>query len=525
MKKMIALLMALILTMSMFAGCASGDSSQSTTTPSTTTETVSISTENPIEATEAVVETEPVELPADYDEFDVFTYPGVEIIPTGGARDASRFLEKMGFEEMWLGYVAIADSIKIGVWGDVIVGQFIPKNSPNCLYNFRAEKADKLENKTNIQPLENVSVDQWDKLQSNSGAEGVCSAWWEAWHEETARDISIFFQPKTGNLYTFFTNKADWEDLTSSFLPSVVLMSDILRDEVKNTISEKNIPDDWNNICLDEFTLSVDGKPVTYQYRYGSSLDEWMHSEYNTDGWHRLPFNELWIEGNDYAVSPEYGYEFCVRGEVELGNNFISNEMLMINQSNDTHTFDTAVDANYNPSEFEIGSFYVANNVPMHVYGFNMYNKYNQALYEGGNGPMYRYSGWYVDYKMNTPLTIDGIGLREEDTEHMKFMLVPHYVPNSDNPLTYEKADGYPYGNDIEAIREAATELEVEFKPYAELPQFWSEYMNDILPDYGFGLVLNAKDIEGFETGVAYDICITYDDEVVYWLFMPEFTN
>lgn len=526
MKKLLAFILAIIMLCGIFPGCAAEKPAE--TVPEETA------------AEETQPETNDL---TGVDLFDIFDYPGVEEIHPGSYRACSTIPVSMGFEEMWLGYQTQPDSLRIGKMGDVLVGQF-SYNKSSVVWNFRAEKTDKLENRTGIEPGEDVSVHTGDPILPQAE---VQTFWWSTEVAGRYAGIEIYYFPKTGNQYTLFTGKSMFGG-GSGYAPGAILMD---HSDWKDDIC-RQVAADWNNVCIEEFTVDVGGKTLTYPYRYGSSLAEWMHSEYNTDGWFMIEHMEG--EGHDEAITNKLfdreedfyaPYKHVIFGSRLPMGEWSCNDFIYPHMATDDATrepfplvweYDIEKDFLNDPESFEVGSVYVVQNLPMHIYGFTMYNRqYVIPPCDEGSGPSYRFSNWKVKYGANSALTLVAIGLREEDTEHLNFLMVPHYVPAPDTASEeereaietgYKKANGYPYGNDLEAIRAVALELPFEAVPATELPEHFQHLtVQNRIPDYGFKLVFKPDQIENFGLDVPLDVCITYDDEIAYWLYMPGFTQ
>ena len=190
---------------SMLTGCGNtqdvaAEVSTEVTTPETTM---------PTETTTATENTEPTVPKIKFaNEFDILNNENVEQVKVAKLTEIYDILDNNGFTDIDPFLNTKKETVHIGMVDGIIVGQF-EVDLDNIVWNFRAEKAEKLENRTNLvipedAPTLDCSVDcyqivnyTWIVGENANGLVGI--------------DLHIAFCPETKNLYTFYT-KAVWKD-------------------------------------------------------------------------------------------------------------------------------------------------------------------------------------------------------------------------------------------------------------------------------------------------------------------------
>ena len=209
---------------SMLTGCGNPKD----VTPEVPTEVTTSETTMPTETT-ATETTEPTIPKIKFaNEFDILKNENVEQVKVAKLTEIYDILDNNGF----------VDIVHIGMVDGIIVGQF-EVDSDNIVWNFRAEKAEKLENRTNLVIPEDAEKLDWsvDNYQIDN------YSWFVGENSKglIAVELDIAFCPDTNNLYTFYT-KTIWENNGEDYfenpcvrLPTTILMS----PEYKSYIQER----------------------------------------------------------------------------------------------------------------------------------------------------------------------------------------------------------------------------------------------------------------------------------------------
>lgn len=141
-------------------------------------------------------------------EFNILKNENVEQVKVTQLTDIYDILDNNGFVDIDPFLNTKKDTVHIGTVDDIIVGQF-EVDLDNIVWNFRAEKAEKLENRTSLVIPEDAAKCDWsvDNYQIENynwfvgeNAKGLIGI-----------ELDIAFCPETKNLYTFYT-KTVWED-------------------------------------------------------------------------------------------------------------------------------------------------------------------------------------------------------------------------------------------------------------------------------------------------------------------------
>ena len=190
---------------SMLTGCGNtqdiaAEVSTEVTTPETTM---------PTETTTATENTEPTIPKIKFaNEFDILNNENVEQVKVAKLTEIYDILDNNGFTDIDPFLNTKKETVHIGMVDGIIVGQF-EVDLDNIVWNFRAEKAEKLENRTSLVIPEDAAKCDWsvDNYQIEN------YNWFVG---ENARgligiELDIAFCPETKNLYTFYT-KTVWED-------------------------------------------------------------------------------------------------------------------------------------------------------------------------------------------------------------------------------------------------------------------------------------------------------------------------
>lgn len=232
-KKSLAIVLAVIMIASMLTGCGSiQDVTTEVSTEVTTSETTM-----PTETT-AIENTEPTIPKIKFaNEFDILNNENVEQVKVAKLTEIYDILDNNGFTDIDPFLNTKKETVHIGMVDGIIVGQF-EVDLDNIVWNFRAEKAEKLENRTNLMIPEDAEKLDWsvDNYQIDN------YTWFVGENSKglIAVELDIAFCPDTKNLYTFYT-KTVWEDNDEGYFenPSVRGPDTILmRAEYKSYIRQ-----------------------------------------------------------------------------------------------------------------------------------------------------------------------------------------------------------------------------------------------------------------------------------------------
>ena len=190
---------------SMLTGCGNTqDVATEVSTEVTTPETTM-----PTETTTATENTEPTIPQIKFaNEFDILKNENVEQVKVAKLTEIYDILDNNGFTDIDPFLNTKKETVHIGMVDGIIVGQF-EVDLDNIVWNFRAEKADKLENRTNL-----VIPEDADKLDWSVDNYQIDNYTWFVGENSKgliAVELDIAFCPDTNNLYTFYT-KTIWEN-------------------------------------------------------------------------------------------------------------------------------------------------------------------------------------------------------------------------------------------------------------------------------------------------------------------------
>ena len=219
---------------SMLTGCGNPKD----VTPEVPTEVTTSETTMPTETT-ATETTEPTIPKIKFaNEFDILKNENVEQVKVAKLTEIYDILDNNGFVDIDPFLNTKKETVHIGTVDGIIVGQF-EVDMDDIVWNFRAEKAEKLENRTNL-----VIPEDADKLDWSVDNYQIDNYNWFVGENSKgliAVELDIAFCPETKNLYTFYT-KAIWENNGEDYFenPSVRLPTTILMSpEYKSYIKER----------------------------------------------------------------------------------------------------------------------------------------------------------------------------------------------------------------------------------------------------------------------------------------------
>lgn len=218
---------------SMLTGCGNPKD----VTPEVPAEVTTSETTMPTETT-ATQTTEPTIPKIEFaNEFDILKNENVEQVKVAKLTEIYDILDNNGFVDIDPFLNTKKETVHIGTVDGIIVGQF-EVDLDNIVWNFRAEKADKLENRTNL-----VIPEDADKLDWSVDNYQIYNYSWFVGENSKgliAVELDIAFCPDTNNLYTFYA-KTVWEDdgegnfeNPSLRLPTTILMSPEYKSYIKS---------------------------------------------------------------------------------------------------------------------------------------------------------------------------------------------------------------------------------------------------------------------------------------------------
>lgn len=233
--KYLAVVLAVITMAFILTAC--GNTQNVTTEVST--EVTTSETTMPTETTTAAENTEPTIPKIKFaNEFNILKNENVEQVKVSQLTEIYDVLDNNGFVDIDPFLNTKKETVHIGTVDGIIVGQF-EVDLDNIVWNFRAEKADKLENRTNLVIPEDAEKLDWsvDNYQIDN------YSWFVGENSKglIAVELDIAFCPDTQNLYTFYT-KTVWADNGEGYFenPSVRLPTTILMSpEYKSRIKER----------------------------------------------------------------------------------------------------------------------------------------------------------------------------------------------------------------------------------------------------------------------------------------------
>lgn len=220
-----------------------------------------------------------------------------EILPGLLMDDIEKWMENTEFIEIKLYQRTKWDTVRLGVFNDVAVAEMTMDGDTDLIWNVRMEKSDSHENKTSIIIPEHAQSDEW----INDSPEFPVK--WYNWDngDGTWTEMWIVYFADTKNLYTFYSNELvykytgdtpTYETITyrnSNRAPDAVLYN-IENDDfdMYNYVNQADVQKrkaNGDNLIFN-FRIKMIGRGTeTYQFELGMTLEQWVNSKYNTDGW------------------------------------------------------------------------------------------------------------------------------------------------------------------------------------------------------------------------------------------------
>lgn len=492
-----------------------GNTAGETTPPATTAPAIEpVSTEPPAETIPYV------ESGVDYNEFltnswdimDNVCIEEVPILPGLLLDDISYWMEETEFQEIKLHQRTHWNSVRLGVYEEIAVARISMLKSNNLdgetlVWNVRMEKSDSLKNKTSIEIPENASVsDIFVFNTKNKQHPGVLYSWDNG--DGTYTQMYQYYFENTHNLYTIYS-----KDVTagnSGRSPDVVL-SYIANDgkdyydypNYDAVLAGKNSAEP----VISNFRVRLlGGEEVTYQYQVGTNLAQWVHSEFNTDGWTTSAQEDSIIISSDDRYSlPAYSYPWRVMHAELHGPATAETDVIQYPYGSVQHT---GVE-----SELQIEGMYVFSPT------FHKTCDYRYGMTDLSDS-----------YSYNDTLLISGIGVTPEEVAGMEVIMIPHTeggktMEDIENNTTHNSAYGWPYGNDYATVKQKGTVLQLE---YSTIDDLGAEYA--VLKDFHLDQGIFTADYmplgdSNFSPYADTDIAIAWNGQIVYWVFLPQFYN
>lgn len=222
-------LMAAVILVAVMSSMLTGCGNTQDVATEVSTEVTTPETTMPTETTTATENTEPTIPKIKFaNEFDILQNENVEQVKVAKLTEIYDILDNNGFTDIDPFLNTKKETVHIGMVDGIIVGQF-EVDLDNIVWNFRAEKADKLENRTNL-----VIPEDADKLDWSVDNYQIDNYTWFVGENSKgliAVELDIAFCPDTNNLYTFYT-KTIWENNGEDYFenpsvrsPTTILMS------------------------------------------------------------------------------------------------------------------------------------------------------------------------------------------------------------------------------------------------------------------------------------------------------------
>lgn len=105
----------------------------------------------------------------------------------------------------------------------------------------------------------------------------------------TDGDVSLYYAEKTGNSYSLYCKNPYFVgEVSKQVYPNIIFGFDaehpVFSEEIYN-VTEKGFVHPLKTPLMLDFSIVTGEETKTYKYRFGSTMEEWVNSELNTDGW------------------------------------------------------------------------------------------------------------------------------------------------------------------------------------------------------------------------------------------------
>lgn len=127
---------------------------------------------------------------------------------------------------------------------------------------------------------------------------------------EYLSDVSLYYAEKTGNAYSLYCKNPYLEgEQPKQIYPNLIFGFDAedpaFSEEIYNTTEKGYFHPHRIPVMLD-FKIVTGEETKTYKYRFGSTLEAWVNSELNTDGWYYDNSKYCYISADGlYSINSE----------------------------------------------------------------------------------------------------------------------------------------------------------------------------------------------------------------------------
>ncbi len=303
-------LISLLLLAAFLVGCGKTETTAESVTETEILEVAaetSVATEASPETTETIEE-EPIVLPNVWDIVDNDGIEEIKLLRGLEIDDIDIWQKDSPFKEIKLYQRTIHKTLRLGTIGNVAVAEFVTNPdeyqtdydySADPVWNVRMEQSDSLQNNTGIEIPEDAWYAEYTLNRPNGKAVTVVCYDWpiEGDPNDTTAPIKtvelfIAYFEDTQNLYSIYTNEAvytwngEYWDNNMARGPYIVLS--YIKDDGPNYYdypAEYEIKAAAGKNDIRYFRIKRLSEVKTYQYVFGMTLEQWVNSEYNTDGW------------------------------------------------------------------------------------------------------------------------------------------------------------------------------------------------------------------------------------------------
>lgn len=337
-----------------------------------------------------------------------------------------------------------------------------------------------------------------------------------------------FYYPATGNLYNFVRES---QGILNTWFNTP---SNILNTEwqllLKHSLEKEIIPYGEFTVELNEFCVQYGEKLAIYQYRPGMSFSDWACSELNTDGW--IPWYEDSVLSPDRKHIASTGYLSLdeILGDGAVLNAEVFDGQLDHNHDREYHPVDGVSVEDMKSEKMEVVdrgninipvAHMVNARTPLCTPGFRILGR------EEGRAAYHSVEMANVGYLQDDILDIYMNGIADELIPHIKLYAFPESEEFMDSlgerlilnvhPTPLEQGDA------MLTIPEDAVCLTFQRVPDGEeapdTPNPYKPGHENLNKDAVFARYV-TKDDPNFGEDVNLVFAITFDDELVYWIHM-----
>ena len=337
-----------------------------------------------------------------------------------------------------------------------------------------------------------------------------------------------FYYPATGNLYNFVRES---QGILNTWFNTP---SNILNTEwqllLKHSFEKEIIPYGDFTVELNQFAVQYGGQLAIYQYRPGMSFSDWACSELNTDGW--IPWYEDSVLSPDRKHIASTGYLSLdeILGDGAVLNAEVFDGQLDHNHDREYHPVDGVSVEDMKSEKMEVVdrgninipvAHMVNARTPLCTPGFRILGR------EEGRAAYHSVEMANVGYLQDDILDIYMNGIDDELIPHIKLYAFPESEEFMDSlgerlilnvhPTPLEQGDA------MLTIPEDAVCLTFQRVPDGEeapdTPNPYKPGHENLNKDAVFARYV-TKDDPNFGENVNLVFAITFDDELVYWIHM-----